>query len=63
MSADGCAFGPCVLSLVRGGAGCDLCDRVAHLSQQDQTKAFKLKEKTMSGYALECQYGVFATHP
>jgi hypothetical protein len=27
----GCAFGPCDNSIDNGGAGCDLCDRVAKL--------------------------------
>ena len=30
----GCAFGPCVHSRERGGAGCKLCDVVAKLPQQ-----------------------------
>jgi hypothetical protein len=28
---EGCGFGPCQHSLERGGEGCDLCDRVAHI--------------------------------
>ena len=30
----GCAFGPCIYSRERGGAGCKLCDVVAKLPQQ-----------------------------
>lgn len=30
---EGCGFGPCWNSLERGGASCDMCDRVAHLPQ------------------------------
>ncbi len=30
---EGCGFGPCRDSRERGGGGCDLCDRVAHLPQ------------------------------
>lgn len=33
---EGCGFGPCVDSLERGGAGCDLCDRVAHIPPVEQ---------------------------
>jgi hypothetical protein len=30
---EGCAFGPCRDSRDRGGAGCYLCDTIAHLEQ------------------------------
>ena len=32
-SLEGCAFGPCQNSIERGGASCDLCDRVAKIPQ------------------------------
>ena len=30
---EGCAFGPCLASSSRGGAGCHLCDVIAKLPQ------------------------------
>jgi hypothetical protein len=40
-----CAFGPCDQSRERGGAGCDLCDRVAKLPQPSTSTMLERQAK------------------
>lgn len=40
-----CGLGPCDKSRERGGAGCDLCDRVAKLAQPKEERGELLKKK------------------
>ncbi len=36
---EGCGFGPCLDSRERGGAGCRLCDVIAHLEYPGRARA------------------------